>query len=280
MALLSKPASSSAPLRARNAAATRVQILEQAIAEFASQGVAGARTAAIAEAAGVNKALLYYYFKDKQALYAAALEAVFSGFVEDLMPLLGSSLPAGEKLLCFARAHFEYLIQHPNYPRLIQQELLRAGMRGALSKDFKAISTAHFIPLHRAGLRVIEQGVSSGELRENVGANALSEIIGMNVFYFISAPIMRAVRGIDPFSPRACRAHIASALDFIGAALFAERRQGIALAQMIARAPSALPRRSPQRADAILGAGGLLGRSRGGAVDPEKPRSGEGKAKK
>ena len=247
MASRPKPESPAAPARApvtsraRNSGATRVQILEQAIAEFASQGVAGARTAAIAQAAGVNKALLYYYFKDKQGLYAAALEAVFSGFVEDLMPLLESSLPAGEKLLCFARAHFEYLMQHPNYPRLIQQELSRAGMRGALSEDFQAISSAHFIPLHRAGLRVFEEGLSSGELRPVECASALSLVIGMNVFYFISAPIMRAVRGIDPYSLRARRSHIASSLDFIGAALFAERRRGIALAQKIARASSALP---------------------------------------
>src|ERR1700693_2200692 len=105
--------------RARNAAASRTCILEHAVAEFATQGVAGARTAAIAEAAGVNKALLYYYFKDKESLYSAALEAVFSGLVAELMPMLESALPPGEKLLRFARAHFEYLIRHPSYPRLI-----------------------------------------------------------------------------------------------------------------------------------------------------------------
>jgi TetR/AcrR family transcriptional regulator len=209
--------------RSRNAAASRVHILEQAIAEFATQGVAGARTAAIAEAAGVNKALLYYYFKDKESLYSAALEAVFGGFVDELMPMLSSALPPGEKLLRFARAHFEYLIAHPHYPRLIQQELSRAGNREAAPGAFQSISAAHFIPLHRAGLRVLEQGVASGELRPVEGASALGAVIGMNVFYFISAPIMRAVRGVDP--------------------LFADRRRGIALAERIASEPSA-----PQRA--------------------------------
>jgi TetR/AcrR family transcriptional regulator len=234
-ASLSKPL----PSRSRNAAASRISILEQAIDEFATQGVAGARTAAIAEAAGVNKALLYYYFKDKRSLYSAALEAVFGGLVEELMPMLASALPPGEKLLRFARAHFEYLIAHPNYPRLIQQELSRAGNRGAEPGDFHAISAAHFIPLHRAGLRVIAEGVAAGELRPVEGANALSAVVGMNVFYFISTPIMRAVRGTDPFSPRARRAHVASVLDFIGAALFADRRHGMALAEKIASESSA-----------------------------------------
>src|ERR1035441_9997291 len=106
---ISRPASS----RTRNAAASRTAILEQAIAEFAAQGVAGARTAAIAEAAGVNKALLYYYFKDKESLYSASLQAVFSGRCLDVPRLLKSPLPPGEKILRLARVHFEYLIHHP-----------------------------------------------------------------------------------------------------------------------------------------------------------------------
>jgi TetR/AcrR family transcriptional regulator len=235
----SKPPSS----RARNAAASRTAILERAVAEFAVQGVAGARTAAIAEAAGVNKALLYYYFKDKESLYAASLEAVFSGFAEELIPMLQGALQPGEKLLRFARAHFEYLVRHPNYPRLIQQELSCAGSRGEPSGGFRAISTAHFIPMQRAGMRVVEEGVASGELRPVEGAGTLRAVIGMNVFYFLSAPIMRAVRGADPFSPRACRAHIAGSLDFIAGALFTDRRHGLSLAKKIADAPSVLPRK-------------------------------------
>lgn len=244
-------ASTSKPVfsRARNAAASRSAILEQAVAEFAAQGVAGARTAAIAEAAGVNKALLYYYFKDKESLYAASLEAVFSGFAEELMPMLESALPPGEKLLRFARAHFEYLVRHPNYPRLIQQELSCAGSRGEPSGGFRAISTAHFLPMQRAGMRVVEEGIASGELRPVNGAGTLSAVIGMNVFYFISAPIMRALRGADPFSPRARRSHIASSLDFIAASLFTDRRRGISLAKKIAEAPSARERRAPGEGD-------------------------------
>ena len=52
---------------------TRDRILHAAIREFSEHGLAGARTGAIASEAQVNKALLYYYFRDKEALYAAAL---------------------------------------------------------------------------------------------------------------------------------------------------------------------------------------------------------------
>jgi AcrR family transcriptional regulator len=53
---------------------SRAAILQAAAHEFAEHGIAGARTDAIAKEAKVNKALLYYYFRDKETLYAAVLE--------------------------------------------------------------------------------------------------------------------------------------------------------------------------------------------------------------
>ncbi len=60
--------------QADRAAETKTRILEAALREFSENGLAGARTEQIAAAAGVNKALLYYYFESKDKLYAAALE--------------------------------------------------------------------------------------------------------------------------------------------------------------------------------------------------------------
>ena len=68
--------------RSRNAEHSREAILKAAVREFAQEGVAGARTDEIAHAAGVNKALLYYYFKDKEGLYGAVLDFTFTGLRE------------------------------------------------------------------------------------------------------------------------------------------------------------------------------------------------------
>ena len=78
---------------------TRSAILKAAMHEFASEGVAGARTDQIARAAGVNKALLYYYFKDKEALYGAVVDSIFEGMRDRLMQVLDSDLPPREKIL-------------------------------------------------------------------------------------------------------------------------------------------------------------------------------------
>jgi TetR/AcrR family transcriptional regulator len=228
--------------RVRNASASRAAILEHAIAEFAAQGVAGARTAAIAEAAGVNKALLYYYFKDKESLYSAALQAVIGGLVEAVLPMLESAIAPGEKILRLARLHFEYLLHHPDYRSFMQQELSRARNLGEPSSDFRAISGSQFVPLQRAGLKAFRDGIASGELRKVDGAGALNILIGMNVFYFMSAPVTRVVRGVDPFSSECVRGHIAASLDLLGASLFRDRDEGIRLAKKISAASTALPR--------------------------------------
>src|SRR5204863_4419957 len=106
---------------------SRAAILNAAITEFSHEGPAGARTDAIARAARVNKALLYYYFKDKDTLYSAVLDQVFGGLTESIQAALSTDLPPREKLLAYVGAHFDYIAGHPLYPRIVQGEMMRAA---------------------------------------------------------------------------------------------------------------------------------------------------------
>src|SRR5690348_522161 len=106
---------------------SRAAILKAAVGEFAREGVAGARTDAIARSAGVNKALLYYYFKDKEAIYRAVLDQVFGGVRRAVHNAVSQPLPPREKLAGYVRAHFDYIASNPLYPRIVQAEFLRAG---------------------------------------------------------------------------------------------------------------------------------------------------------
>src|SRR5215468_9086408 len=108
---------------------SRAAILQAAIREFAREGVAGARTDAIARAAKVNKALLYYYFRDKDALYGAALEQVFRERDQVLMPILHESVPPGEKLLRYVGAFFDFLASHPQHRQMVQREMFTVPRR-------------------------------------------------------------------------------------------------------------------------------------------------------
>ena len=96
------------------------------MAEFAENGIAGARTDAIAQAARVNKALIYYYFEDKDALYDAVLDHVFGGMRARLMPVLESKLPPRKKMLEYLGAYFDYLAANPLFTRVVQGDWMQS----------------------------------------------------------------------------------------------------------------------------------------------------------
>src|SRR5215469_2927273 len=105
---------------------SRSTILNSALAEFAAQGLAGARMDAIAAAAGVNKALLYYYFRSKEELYDAVLHEFFQRLHARIGRALDSGTTAGERVLLYARAHFDSVAESPHYARLFQGEMMNA----------------------------------------------------------------------------------------------------------------------------------------------------------
>lgn len=199
---------------------TRAAILKAAIEEFANEGVAGARTEAIARAARVNKALLYYYFKDKETLYGAVLDQVFSGLAERMHEVMNQPLPPREKILAYAGAHFDYIAASPIYPKLVQREMMRAGRSG--SPHIRRLVDKFLRPVEQKLAETILQGITSGEFRKVDPLQFLLSMVAMNVFYFGSAPVIAVITGKDPLSPERIAARRAAVLDFISAALFAK----------------------------------------------------------
>ncbi len=82
----------------RRARASPDRILNAAALEFAERGFAGARVDRIARRARVNKAMLYYYFGSKQALYRALLRRMFALVAARLTPLAAADAPPADQL--------------------------------------------------------------------------------------------------------------------------------------------------------------------------------------
>jgi TetR/AcrR family transcriptional regulator len=204
---------------------TRAAILRAALEEFSHEGVTGARTEEIARRAGVNKALLYYYFKDKEGLYAAALEQVFSGLHERVMSVLNrSDLPPREMLLLYARTHFDYIASAPVYPRLVQREFMRSSGR-TLSPAASKVMEHHGKPLYNRLEKLINEGIASGDFRRIDPIQTVTSIIGIIVFYFISIPAQQFMHAGDPSSPERIAQRRAAVTDFISAAIFTSAAQ-------------------------------------------------------
>jgi len=221
------------------AEASRQAILRAAIAEFAEQGEAGARTDAIARAAGVNKALLHYYFGTKDGLYGAALDEVFTGLLERYLERLNGPGTAGERLLRHFLAHFEHLASAGAYTRLMGHEMMRAraGETGRIGR----IVRIAFGPLQARLAAVIGEGIAAGELRSLDPGPAIGALTGANVLYIIYAPFHRELDGLDPREPAMLARQRAALLDHAASVLFADPGQGRRLAARIASEPSGLP---------------------------------------
>ncbi len=207
--------------KGRNPEQTREAILKAAIAEFAREGVAGARTDQIARAARVNKALRYYYFKDKESLYGAVLDHAFGSIYPRLAAILDSDLPCREKILRYAGEHFDALASNPQFCRLVHAEMGRLGREG--SPQIRQLADRYISRLAVRVQAVLSQGMASGEFRQVDPLNFALSIPALNVFYFVASPMIRAVSGQDPLTPERIAARRAAVLDLLAHALFTDK---------------------------------------------------------
>ena len=196
---------------------TRAAILQAAVREFAAHGLAGSRTDTIAAEARVNKALLYYYFKDKETLYGAALDHAFGQQGAAMLEVLKRDLPPKQKILTYLGEYFDFIASHPLNRDLAQREMTRAGQS---SPHILRIAKRYFQPLFGGLSEVIRAGIAAGEFRPIDPIQFVPSMVALVVFYFTSAPIMKAVAGFDPLSPERVAARRAAVIDFVSAALF------------------------------------------------------------
>jgi TetR/AcrR family transcriptional regulator len=200
---------------------SRAAILQAAAKEFAEHGIAGARTDAIAREAKVNKALLYYYFTDKETLYGAVLDNAFSGMKSKVFQVLDSDLPPREKIMAYVGAYFDFIASNQIYPKLMQREMMRA--REGHSEHIDRLVKTYFQPVHKRVSELLHKGIAEGEFRKVDPAHFVPSMVAMIVFYFSSAPLMQRIVHFNPLSPERITERRAAVLDFISAALFQPR---------------------------------------------------------
>jgi TetR/AcrR family transcriptional regulator len=210
------------PVRHRTPEATRNHILEAAMKEFASEGYSGARTDAITRAAGVNPALLFYYFGGKDELYGAVLDKVYSDLIAAVRPALNGDGPARDRLLAYVRAQFDYVAANPIRPRLVQQEMMRAGRNS--SPHLRRLAAKYWRPLNRDITRLLRAGMRRGEFERYEPRQVIYSMIGLINFYFSSIPAIELVERARPLSTAAIARRRREVLRFISFALFKKGR--------------------------------------------------------
>lgn len=193
---------------------SRAAILGAAERLFAGSGVDGTRTEAIAAEAGVNKALLYYYFKSKDALYEAVLENHAHEFYQRAVAVLNSKAKASDLVLAYVGMSFDFIAARPHFPALIQ----RLSMSGG--RPFERLARKYSAPLADRLTAVIERGIHTGEFRRVDPEHAVISLAALTRFYFSVAPIVRAVTGSDPYEADNVRRRRHEVLEFVRYGLF------------------------------------------------------------
>lgn len=116
----------SRPRRSRKHAQMLDAIYQAAIEEFASEGLAGATTQAIADKAGLSKAQLYYYIESKEALYRQVLKDIVNDMV-GVFIFSGEDFGPREMLTGLIRRKMLFSFEHPLRSRILAAEVMRGA---------------------------------------------------------------------------------------------------------------------------------------------------------
>ena len=169
------------------------QILEAAIAVFGEHGRQGATIRLVGRRAGVNSALIYYYFENKETLFAEAIRHVLRGFLEHLQTRRRPLRGARDRLGWLVDGVFAYYSAHPDRMRLMAIALsLHPALFGRTLTRF--LPGRALIPLD-----VLAEGMARGELRRAPPFDAWWSILGLCLFSLLLQP---AVRHLSPPRPR------------------------------------------------------------------------------
>lgn len=186
--------------RTRDADRTQQEILAAAMDEFAERGLGGARIDSIAERAGVNKRLIYYYFGGKDELFLAVLEQTYRDIREAERALhleLTDPADAVRRLVAFTWNHY---LAHPEFLTLLNSENLHRARHLKQSKRIREMNS----PLIQTLGDVLERGRRKGVFRGGVDpVHLYISIAGLSYFYLSNNHTLSTIFARDLMAPKA-----------------------------------------------------------------------------
>ena len=178
----SRPASPSGNGRKPDAERTRREILAAARAEFAANGLSGARVDAIAARMQTNKRMIYYYFGSKEGLYLAALEQVYGDIRRKEQDLDLDRLTPSDAVRRLIEFTFDYQEAHPDFIRMVSIENIHNGRHLAKSDRLRKLNASVIQQLDA----LLRRGREAGVFRSDIGPVDLHMLISAFCFFRVS----------------------------------------------------------------------------------------------
>ncbi len=171
---------------------TEEKILAAAKKVFTSKGMAGGRMQDIADEAGINKALLHYYFRSKEKLF----EVIFFEAAQKLFPRINlifeSDMPLFDKIENFTEQYITLMSENPYLPLFVLNEVSKEP-----EVFIKKIWGKQNIPQPQKFLAQIEREVKSGTIKKISPLHLLINLISLSIFPFVAKPMIQFTLGLD-----------------------------------------------------------------------------------
>ena len=175
----------------RDAEATKAQIIHEARELFSKKGFDATTTDDIAKACGVNKALIYYYFKNKSELYSEVMSDLFDTIYSEVNSARAACTSAVDELEAFIKTYTEYAHKHPYFPALLLRELSDSGahlpemMFSSMRKIFTLLSL------------ILQKAEDEGVFKTSIPMIVHFMIIGSINLMVTTAPLREQAMQID-----------------------------------------------------------------------------------
>jgi TetR/AcrR family transcriptional regulator len=174
---------------------TEEKIFEAATDVFVEKGMDGARMQDIATHAGINKALLHYYFRTKDQLFNKVFEKIAGRMFSKFAPVFDENLSLEDKIRFFFDAHISFLKDNPRLPGFILNEINRNPARIK-----KLLSTIEFRKIWTLLYAQHKNELDKYNITEEKLPQIMTSIVSMSVFPFAARGILEGIfqnMGID-----------------------------------------------------------------------------------
>ena len=177
---------------AGNSTSTEDKIKNAARVVFHKKGFASTRTRDIAEEAGINLALLNYYFRSKQKLFEIIMLETVQGFLKYLLDIFNDkSLSLETKIEAFAEKHIELLLQNPGIPIFMLNELrTNPGVLVSKIGGLELVQQSHFIQQLRLGIK-------EGRIAPVHPLHFIMNMLSMTTFPFVASPLLKGIGNLS-----------------------------------------------------------------------------------
>lgn len=171
---------------------TEATILRCAEEVFLERGFDGAKTTEIARRAGVNHAMIHYYFRTKKNLFNVVFEEKLELLATSFSNSLSQNIPFFDKIRHAVESHFDFISENPRLLMFLYTEVVN-------DDDRKQLLATNILPKARKFLEELEKGVNEevakGTIRAIKPIEILLNIIALNVTTFLAFPLMEVVLG-------------------------------------------------------------------------------------